>query len=271
MKRTTPILRWPGGKTRLLDEILPLIRPHETYVEAFGGGLAVFLAKERSRAEIVNDFSSDLVNLYRHAQFHMDALIGEVEWTLASREDLEGLIEQPGLTGLQQAARYLLRNRLSFGGGGSSFAVSRRGAPSRANVLEKLRALNARLDGVLVENLSYERLFRNYDAPGTFWFLDPPYSAGEVDVYEAWTDETMREFAGRVLDLKGDWVVTVNDSPLNRDLFARHCVKPVQTRSGAVNKKKLPGAKFGELIISRKPAAKGVIFRTATRAVKRVA
>lgn len=271
MTQPKPPLRWPGGKTRLLGDILPMIRPHKLYAEAFGGGLAVFLAKERSAAEVVNDANGDLVNLYRHAQFHLDALIQEVEFTLASRSDLEALIEQPGLTGLQQAARFLLRNRLSFGGGGTSFAVSKQGQPSRANVLEKLRALNARLDKVTVENLPYERMFKNYDSPDTLWFLDPPYSAGEVNTYDAWTDETMTEFAARVEDLAGDWIVTVNDSALNRDLFSRHHVKPVVTRSGAVNKKKRPGATFGELIIQKK-AAKHVAFKTGkATAARRVA
>jgi DNA adenine methylase len=271
MKRNRPILRWPGGKTRLLGEILPLIRPHKLYVEGFGGGLAVFLAKPPSEAEVVNDASGDLVNLYRHAQFHLDALIHEVEFTLASRAELEGLIEQPGLTGLQQAARFLLRNRLSFGGAGSSFAVSKQGQPSRANVLENIRALNARLDKVTVENLSYERLFTNYDGPDTCWFLDPPYTVGETKNYDAWTDETMTEFAARVLDLAGDWIVTVNDSALNRSLFSRHDVKPVVTGSQSVNRKKLPKATFGELIIQRK-LAKRVTFRTSTVAgARRVA
>lgn len=64
----------------------------------------------------------------------------------------------------------------------------------------------------------------------------------------------MSTFASRVFDLAGDWIVTVNDSPLNRSLFARHTVKPVVTRSGAVNRKKLPEATFGELIIQRKKA-----------------
>lgn len=113
---TRPIVRWPGGKTRLLKHLLPLIRPHKTYVEAFGGGL---------------------VNLYRHAQYHLDALIDEVRWTLNSREELAGLIAQPGLTGLQRAARFLLRNRMSFGGGGKQFAVTRQAQPSRAGVLDQ--------------------------------------------------------------------------------------------------------------------------------------
>lgn len=56
-----PVVRWPGGKTRMLSKILPLLRPHSTYVEAFGGGLAVLLAKLRSPGEGVNDINGDVV------------------------------------------------------------------------------------------------------------------------------------------------------------------------------------------------------------------
>jgi len=252
MERTKPILRWPGGKTRLLSDILPLIRPHRLYVEAFAGGLAVLLAKPPSPAEIVNDLNGDLVNLYRHAQYHLDALIREVEFTLTSRAELTGLIEQPGLTGLQQAARYLLRNRISFGGGGTSFAVSKTGQPSREGVLELLRRFNRRMDKVSVENLPFERLFTNYDSPETYWFLDPPYSVGKIDAYDAWTDARMSEFAARVHDLKGDYIVTVNDCPHNRALFAQDEVTPLVTRSGAVNRRLRPQAAFGELLIRRR-------------------
>ncbi len=249
---TKPILRWPGGKTRLLAQLLPLIRPHTIFVEAFAGGAALTLAKDPSKVEVINDINGELVNLYRHAQFHIDALVAEVAFTLNSRSDLEALIEQPGLTGLQQSARYLLRTRLSFGGGGSSFAVSKQAQPSRAAVLEKLQAFSARLDKVAVENLPYERLMKNYDSPGTLWFFDPPYTVGEVDTYAAWDHERMAAFAEAVFGLQGDWIVTVNDAPENRALFRGHEVRPVVTQSGAVNRRTRPEATFGELIIRRR-------------------
>jgi len=250
--KAKPVVRWPGGKTRMLSKILPLVRPHNLYVEAFAGGLALLLAKLRSPGEVVNDINGDLVNLYRHAQYHMDALIEECRWTLSSREELEGLIDQPGLTGLQRAARFLLRNRMSFGGGGTNFAVSRQGQPSRENVLEALRELNKRLDKVSVENLPWERLLGLYDGPQTLWFFDPPYSAGQVNNYGLWDQETMGAFAAKVRKLEGDWIVTVNDSPENRALFAGHEIQPVTTRSGTVNRRLATDATFGELLIRRR-------------------
>ena len=166
------------------------------------------------------------------------------------------LVKQPGLTGLQRAARYLLRNRLSFGGAGQNFAVSKQAQPSRANVLQLLRALSARLDKVAVENVSYERLFALYDHPDTLWFCDPPYSAGETSNYGMWSQTEMDAFAGRVLSLQGDWIVTVNDSPENRRLFAGHELVPVVTRAQCANQRTHSGRNFGELIIRRRIKAK---------------
>lgn len=251
-----PIVRWPGGKTRLLSRLLPFIRPHKTYVEGFAGGLALLLAKKPSRAEVVNDLNGDLVNLYRYAQFHLSPLIEEVQWTLNSRGDLVDLVKQPGLTGLQRAARYLLRNRLSFGGAGENFAVSKQAQPSRENVLKHLRALNARLDKVAVENVSYERLFGLYDHKDTLWFLDPPYSAGATSNYGMWSQAEMEAFAKLVLGLAGDWIVTVNDCPANRAMFAGHELVPVVTRSQCSNQLTHGGKTFGELIIRRRMKGK---------------
>lgn len=91
------MLRWPGGKSRHLKYILPLIPSHHCYCEPFAGGLAVFLAKEPSRLEVINDQNGVLVALYRNAQYHVEEL-------------------QEGLTEIQRVARWLIRNKLSYGG-----------------------------------------------------------------------------------------------------------------------------------------------------------
>ena len=59
-----PAFSYFGGKTRLLKYILPYIPPHDTYVEPFAGGLAVFLAKGRAKNECINDINTDIANCY---------------------------------------------------------------------------------------------------------------------------------------------------------------------------------------------------------------
>ena len=253
MKRTKPILRWSGGKSRLLKHILPLIPPHVCYCEPFAGGLAVLLAKERSDLEVANDLNGDLVHLYRNVQYHLPALLDEVEWVLNSRKNLQEFIAQPGLTEIQRAARWLIRNKISFAGKMTSFGVCRTGgggaSSSRAGILESLRAFNARMDRVMVENIPYERCIKTYDAKETFFFIDPPYLNSDPSLYEGWSEEQVTRLREIVASIKGRWLLTIDDSPFNRRLFKGCRIQAVKTYNGGVNHAHLPKAKFGELII----------------------
>ena len=58
-------ISWFGGKMRLAKRIVPLLPPHTTYVEPFGGGAAVLFAKPPSPVEVYNDLDGGLVNFFR--------------------------------------------------------------------------------------------------------------------------------------------------------------------------------------------------------------
>jgi DNA adenine methylase len=252
--RTKPILRWQGSKTRLLKRILPLIPNHTCYCEPFFGGGAVLFAKERSAVEVVNDINGNLVALYRNLQFHLPALLGELDWLFSSRQNLHDFIAQPGITELQRAARFLLVNRTSFGGNMNSFGVAKtKGGGigfSHRQIGALLKDANARLDGVVVENIPYQRCFKNYDSKDTFFFIDPPYLNATNGAYEGWTEKQLTEFGREVGQLKGRWVATLNDSPFTRRLFSGCRMQSVISRNRALNVRTHGEQTFGELIIT---------------------
>jgi DNA adenine methylase len=252
--RTRPILPWPGNKSRMLKKLIPMIPPHVCSCEVFGGSLAFTLAKERSEVEIVNDINGDLVALYRNAQRHLPEIMRQIETAFSSRELFHHFRAQPGFTELERAARFLIRSKTSFGGGMDSFAVAKTkggGASfNRQRVKEQLAAIHARLDKVVVENLPWERMFKNYDAETTFWFLDPPYLHAPTGAYEGWTEKEMANFGKEVLRLKGKFILTVDDSDFNRTLFKRCHIEAVVTQNKRGNQRTNPNATFGELIIT---------------------
>ena len=254
MTRIKPILRWQGGKTRMLKEILPLIPKHTCYCEPFAGGLAVLLAKERSQVEVVNDINGDLISLYRNVQFHLPALLSEIDFLFSARRNLHDFIAQPGLTELQRAARFLLVNRTSFGGNMNSFGVSKTsgGGFKRSMVGDLLGAAHERLDNVVVENIPFERCFKNYDSKESFFFIDPPYLNATNGAYPCWDEKQMKHFRQEVDRLDGKWIVTLNDSPFTRELFGDCEMKSITTRNRAVNRRTHAAQTFGELIITPK-------------------
>lgn len=253
-KPVRPVIRWAGGKRRMLKKLLPILPEHTCYCEVFMGGLAVLLSKPRSKVEVVNDLNCDLVALYRNLQYHSDAFISEIEWVLGSRTTLEDFKAQPGLTEIQRCARWFIRNKISFGGGFTSFAVSRKGGGGagfcRRLLLENLVEFRDRMDRVTVENLSYNRCLELYDSPETLFFLDPPYINSKCNNYKGFSEEQMKELKVHLQALTGKWILTVDDSAFNRQLFSEYSIEAVETRNGTVNKALYPDRTFGELIIT---------------------
>lgn len=223
----------------MLKYLMPLIPNHTCYCEPFAGGLALLLAKPRSPVEIVNDLNGDLVALYRSIQYHLPELLRELSFLISSRELLAGFNRQPGLTEIQRAARFYYRNRTSFAGTMKSFAVAKTkgGGAAFPQALNQdlLGQARERLDRVVVENVSYERCLSLYDSPETFFFIDPPYLNSKIDAYDGWGETQISDLASRVALLKGQWVVTLDDSPFNREVFRGYHIESVESRNGTAN------------------------------------
>ena len=84
-----PFLKWAGGKTQLLDEIIKRLHPQllddqiDTYIEPFLGGGAVFFLIAQNYPKIKNfylyDVNNDLVKCYKTVRTDVRALIKELK------------------------------------------------------------------------------------------------------------------------------------------------------------------------------------------------
>lgn len=247
-----PVFGWPGGKRRMLKYILPLIPEHMLYVEVFGGGLAVFAAKNPSEIEVINDINGDLISFYRCCKFHLDALLDELDLVQNSRQEIDDYREQRGLTEIQRAARFFIVNVLSFGGTMTGFRVSRTAPlPSRAKRMLAIRALNHRLDRTTIERLSWDKCLDLYDHEKAFIFLDPPYLNGGGEAYNGWSEHELQRFADRVRKLRGGWMVTFQDCEQVRDHFAGYQLRAVERQNGiGASRKGQKGRRYAEVIIT---------------------
>ena len=60
-----PIIKWPGGKEKELKYILPNTPTFRRFFEPFVGGGSVFMSVQ-AKEYFINDFSSELISLYRY-------------------------------------------------------------------------------------------------------------------------------------------------------------------------------------------------------------
>jgi len=181
------LIAWLGGKSRLADQIIHKIPPHVCYCEVFCGGAHVFFSKRQSKVEVINDINSDLVNLYRVAQNHLEEFVRQFKFMLVSRDQFERYQKTAPetLTDIQRAVRFYYTIKTAFGAKvtGQSYGYSCT-RPSNFNLLrveEDLSAAHIRLSRVNIENLPYENVIKKYDSPDTFFYLDPPYYNCETD------------------------------------------------------------------------------------------
>ena len=226
-----PVAPYVGGKRALAGRLVQLIETihHDTYAEPFVGMGGVFLRRRsKPRAEVINDASGDVANLFRILQRHYVAFLDELRFGITSRREFERLTaaNPATLTDLERAARFLYLQRTAFGGkvDGRSFGVSY-GAPGRFDVTKLqplLEAVHERLAGVVIEQLGYGDFIARYDRPGVLFFLDPPYWGSEGYYGEALFSRADFELLRGLLErLQGRFVLTINDVAETRELFAR--------------------------------------------------
>lgn len=234
-----PVAPWLGGKSRLADLIISWINTveHTTYAEPFVGMGGVFLRRNRRpRAEIINDYSRDVSNLFRILKYHYLPFVEMLRWQLTTRDDWELLHKTPAdtQTDLQRAARFLYLLKTSFGGKatGQSFGVDTTGS-GRFDVTEivpALEALHSRLRGVTIECLSYGAFIERYDRPHVLFYLDPPYYGCEDDYGKnLFARADFERLALHLLQLKGKFILSLNDVQPVREIFKAFKFYEVQT------------------------------------------
>jgi len=225
-----PPLRWAGGKTRVREQIVRALAPHETYVEPFGGAAAVLLAKPRSPVEIYNDLDGELVNLFRVLQNDPEGFLEGFRWTLVARAEYERLaaLDPEDLDPVERAHRFFY---LVMGGWGAEagrfrFQTSKKDESGGNRLIGALRtlegrvrALHARLREVIIEQQPWEDILEQYDAPHTLFYLDPPYPGHQVryGVGMRDLDQHLRLWEA-LRGLEGRWLLSTYDDP---ELHAR--------------------------------------------------
>ena len=254
-------LAWLGGKSRLADRIIERFPAHETYCEVFAGAAWVLFKKPESDVEIINDINRDLVNLYRCVKHHLAELCAQFRWMLVARDEFDRFMQTPAdtLTDIQRAARFYYLAKTAFGARISkpTFGIAA-SAPSRLNLLrveEDLSEAHLRLARVYVENRPYAQVLERFDKARTLFYLDPPYWGCEDDygvgIFQR--DDFVR-LAGILGSLKGRFIVSLNDRPEVRDVFANFQIEAVPTRYSISAK---ANQKVGEVLITNfKPASK---------------
>ena len=244
-----PICR-VGGKSKLRNTIIEMIPRHTCYVELFFGAGWVYFGKEESKVEVINDIDSELVNLFKTIKYHSPEIERLLQYEFSGRDIFEEYkncsIEY--LTEIHRAIRFLYLITQSFAGKGKVYGYGTTTKPSQHIFKEVLGEIRERLKNTYVENLSFEKIIDKYDREHSFFFCDPPYF--ETSGYDnKFGEEEHIILLDKLKNLKGKFLLTINDHPKVREWYKDFNIKEVEVNY-SVSKDEKGRGKYKELIIT---------------------
>ena len=242
-----PMVKWAGGKTQLLKELLPRIPAYTgKYIEPFFGGGALFFALCPDNA-IISDSNPELINAYQQVAENVDEVIRYLQ-TYENSEDffyqMRGR-EWTELSKPEAAARFIYLNKTCFNG---LYRVNKYGQFNvpygkykKPNICDEptLRAASEALKKTTILCGDYADVLRRYAQTGDFIYLDPPYiPVSEYADFKRYTKEQFYQkdhiaLSGLVRELvaRGCYVLLTNSNhPLVHELYSAYPINVIQTK-----------------------------------------
>jgi DNA adenine methylase len=276
-----PFVKWAGGKTQLLPQLLKLIPTNfNNYFEPFIGGGALFFAladRLKNKHAYINDINAALIGVYQNIQKNSQTL-------LASLQKLENEYHQKDKTAqqefyyeirnkyndtklqsndLKKSLYFLFLNKTGYNGmyrenskGEFNIPFGKYNNPTICDS-ENLRAIAKLLTDTIILNTSFQEAVADAQA-GDLIYFDPPYypltkTASFTSYHETGFLEKEQQLLKQTfteLDKRGCYVILSNSYALFiRDLYQEYTQLTVQA-SRFINSKAAGRGKINEIIIT---------------------
>lgn len=279
-----PVVKWAGGKARLLGEILPSVPARiGTYFEPFCGGAALFFAlsaeePRRFKHAVLADRNEELVSLYRAIRDDLPGLLKELRRFKHDREffyevrawDVRRASEA------KRGARLLFLNKTCFNGLWRVNSKGQFNVPfgkyKNPNFLDEelLEAASLALQGVDIRIADFSEVTKAAKA-GDFVYFDPPYApvsrtaqftSYAIDGFGPADQERLREEFSRLRKKKvaallsnadvSDVRVLYNEFP-TRIVSARRSINSDIKKRGVVNEVIVSTLPLGASGVAKEP------------------
>ena len=220
--------RYAGGKFYARKLILPLIPPHDVYVEPFCGGASIFFAKSKSRRNILNDLDEQLIECFLHIRDKPEELIRRLNGQEATKERHAYYKNtyRPR-TELDRAVRWYYLNRTSYSGimkaANCFFGYGDKFSMRPENWPRSIRKTSEKLAKVRLTNHDFVKCI-NESPDGSFLFIDPPYYRADQNKFYTCSfslqDHEKLSQCLRKNQKRVKFMLTYDDCPEVRELYS---------------------------------------------------
>lgn len=227
-------LRYPGGKSKAIKFIAPLIPDFDEYREPFlgGGSVFVYLKQIRSHKKFwINDIYENLYLFWKQLQQNPDKLFQQIQFWREKyklgKELYQYLLENiDEFDEIKKASAFFIFNRITFSGTTESGGFSNTAYHKRftQSSIDRVKLLSKILKDTKITCYDYQKVVEP-EGENVFIFLDPPYySATKSALYgkngnlhKIFNHERLAEV---LKNTDHKWLLTYDDSKYIRKLYS---------------------------------------------------
>jgi len=258
------VLRYPGGKSKVVEKIIAIIPTNiKEFREPMVGGGSVSLVVKQLFPNVkvkINDLNYDLICFWKTLRDNPNELIKEVKKIKETYRDGRKLYNEFATKNdgdeFERAVRFFVLNRITFSGTVDSGGYSQQAFEKRFtdSAIEKLKRASEIIRDFKITHGDYEKLLFE-DGEGVFIFLDPPYySTKKSKLYgkngNLHLNFDHERFAANMKKCKHSWLITYDDCTEVRELFSFAYMYPCEIQYGMNNYKRKTARKGRELFIT---------------------
>jgi len=164
-----PLIKYPGGKGRLAGFIVRNLPKHDTYIEPFAGGGAVYLRKPLSKKSVLSDKDPWSIELFESVRR------GGLRRCRGGLRGSRRLFDRAKRAKKDPCLKLAL-STLSYHGDRNTYGAARNeGKILAKNKMKRLAEYERKLGKAHLAIGDFAKIMRKHDSPTAMHFLDPPW------------------------------------------------------------------------------------------------
>lgn len=245
IKKIKPFLKWVGGKKKIMNDVLPLLKLNfDNYYEPFiGGGSVLFEMINngllKNKKVFVSDINKSLINCYTWIKNDVELLIQTLkrdEYNNTSKEQYLKLRrrynEIKNLCEVENTALFIYLNKCCFNGLYRENSLGKfnvpYGTPKILNVdFDNLRNISRNIQNISFSCTSFENVS---PASNSLVYCDPPYhktfSSYNKEDFNEDSHVKLKEFCEKF----DKFIVSNSDTDFIKDLYKEYNLLTVVTK-----------------------------------------
>lgn len=226
-----PIIKWSGGKRDEIKQFEALIPPFVRYIEPFVGGGALFFHLNPAQA-VIADVHPDLIALYKTIGEQGSGVLSAFMAEHPNTEEVYYQVRDSMVptNDVERACKFYYERKTCYRG---MLRYNKKGKFNipfgRYKKVSTTELNNPHYEELLKRTTilcaGFEDIFRDYNSPDNFVFLDPPYDSVFTDYgYCTFTQDHHRRLAECFKTTRNKCMMVIGKTPLIEELYRDYIV-----------------------------------------------